>query len=328
MSEPLAPIVWIGTRDGLLRWQAGGVTPIVSEVAVTALALLPGGQVAAGLGSGECLVAGRDGRSPRRITVATDARVSSVVALAGRSDSWWVGTASGALLELRNGGTVVERRWQAPAGPLHVLPIPDRPRSALLLVAGHGLWLLPESGREPTRWRDDDVALLAAIGHPFDGQVWLARTASQLLRSIDGARTFRPVAGWPATLRPRAVQFGEHARSDAYALSWPLPLPPDPVDPSPIWKSVDGGQSFHPVPSRQIDTVRDPVGELTCIASWLERGRQVVVLASDRGELLAWDGGAGQATLLADSLPPIDHLLATGPAPLLDPSSSGIFLLP
>ncbi|MBM4016046.1 MAG: hypothetical protein FJ293_13930, partial [Planctomycetes bacterium] len=62
MSEQVAASVWIGTREGLLRWQAGAVTPVAADVAITSLSRLPGGRIAAGLATGELLLLGRDGR--------------------------------------------------------------------------------------------------------------------------------------------------------------------------------------------------------------------------------------------------------------------------
>lgn len=338
MTTATAPILWIGSRDGLLRWQAGAVTPIIGEAAVTALARLPGGRVAAGLESGDLVVAARDGTQTRRLARASRAAITSLLTIAGHGETWWLGTAAGELLESRDGGAHFELRWRTEGGALRVLSIPGRPRSALLLVEGSGVWLVSEPGQPPQLWSQVTASgsassthpIAALASHPFDGQVWLARTATTLLRSIDGARTFRPVIGWPADRRPRIVHFTDLPRGDAYAISWPPPMPPDPTDPSSLWKSIDGGQSFHPVASRQIDRARNPVGELTAVAAWLEgaHDRDVVILGTDRGELLQWDGQDGHCDLLADQLPPIDHLLAAGPAPILDPSTSGVFLLP
>jgi hypothetical protein len=328
MSEQVAPTVWIGTREGLLRWQAGAVTPVAPDVTITALARLPGGRVAAGHAGGELLVVGRDGRVVRRVVLPDQSVPTSILAIAGPVDAWWVATKVGHLLEISGGGASVALRWQAPDAPLFVLPIPGRPRAALLLQSGAGLWLLPDPARAPERWSEDGAAILSAAAHPFDGYVWLARTERELLRSIDGGRRFRPIGGLPAELRPRALHWSDQPQGVVLAVAHPSLRPPDPGDPSPVWSSRDGGQQFCPIPSRRIDGVRDPVGELTCAASWTTREGQWFVLGTDCGELLGWDGGNGGAELLCDALPPIDHLLASGAAPLLDPSSSGVFLLP
>ncbi len=328
MTEQVAAIVWVGTREGLLRWQAGAVTPVASDVAVTSLSRLPGSRIAAGLASGELLVLGRDGRVLRRVTLPDAAVPTSVLAIAGPVETWWLACAEGSLLELGGGGASIATRGRAPGAPLQVLPIPGRPRSALLLQPGAGLWLLAEPGRPPERWSQDGAAIRSAAAHPFDGHVWLARTELEFLRSIDGGRSFRPVEGVAPGLRPRALHWSDQPHGVVLALTHPRAAPPDPTDPSPVWSSADGGQRFGPVPSRRIDGVRDPVGELTCAASWSARDGHHIVLGSDRGELLGWCGGDGGAELLCDALPPIDHLLAVGAAPLLDPSSSGIFLLP
>ncbi len=329
MSTNVAPVVWIGTSEGLLRWQAGTLTPVVSDVAVTALVRLPGGRVMAGTADGELIESDRTGRPRLRATLAAGAVIASLLPLGGRSERVLGGTASGALVELNGDGETRAIDWIAPGAPLQVVGIPGRPRSALLVSAGRGGWFVTEPDQAPQPWFNAaDAPLLDTTPHPIDGHLWLARTATQLLRSNDGARTFKPVAGWPASLRPRRVAFMSAPPWHAFAVAFPSGSPPDPADPSPLWTSVDGGQTFHPIESRRIDRARDPVGEITAIAALEEHQHLVVLLGTDHGELLRFAGGQPPAHLLADRLPPIHHLLATGTAPLVDPSTSGVFLLP
>ncbi|MBL8843349.1 MAG: hypothetical protein JNL90_17650 [Planctomycetes bacterium] len=333
MSTSVAPVVWIGTREGLLRWQAGTLTPVAGDAAVTALARLPGGRVVAGTASGELIEADRGGHPRLRSRLPQRAPIASLLALHGRDERLLGGTAAGALVEFGSEGPARAVRFDAPSAPLQVVGVPGRPRSALLVSAGHGGWLVQDPDRAPEPWFSAPTApLLDVTPHPIDGHVWLARTATQLLRSNDGARSFRPVAGWPASLRPRRVAFAPIEPFTAFAIAYPTAEPPDPADPSPLWTSNDGGQSFHPVASRLIDHARDPVGEITALAPLAEHERVALLFATDRGELLRFAAAPSApqqpAHLLADRMPPIEHLLAAGTAPLVDPSTSGIFLLP
>lgn len=329
MSTSVAPVVWIGTREGLLRWQAGTLTPVAGDAAVTALAPLSGGRIVAGTAGGELLEVDRDGHPRLRARLPQRVAIASLLALHGRDERVLCGTADGTLIECRGDSEPRSAGFEIAGAPLQLLAVPGRPRSALLVSAGRGGWLLLDPERAPEPWFAADPApLLELQPHPIDGHVWLARSATQLLRSNDGARSFRPVAGWPAGLRPRRLQFARVEPFLAYAIAYPAASPPDPADPSPLWTSNDGGQSFHPVASRWIDQVRNPVGEITALAPLVANDRAALLLATDRGELLRWTSAQQPAHLLADQLPPIEHLLAAGSAPLVDPSTSGIFLLP
>ena len=51
-------------------------------------------------------------------------------------------------------------------------------------------------------------------------------------------------------------------------------------------------------------------------------------LGTDRGELLVWRGGDSEAEPIASAFPPISTLAPVAAARALDPSTSGIYLLP
>src|SRR5688572_25846502 len=288
MTGTSTTCLYLGTRGGLYRWQARAISPLSSE--------------------------------SDAITALGTLPAGHVLAA----------TATGRLLRIDPVGKVVE-----------VASMPGSARvTSLLTVAGPSVGLttvlaLSESGvlfesgdLGVTFRRSREDWLLQAIPHPIETELWLARSADQMLRSNDGARTFKAARGWPSSLRPRLVHYGPPPRAVALAVAWPAAVPPDPSDPSPLWESRDTGQTFHPIPSRLIDRVRDPSGELCAISSWRDGDSDLVALGTDRGELLEWRLGERPATLLADGLPPIESLLALPHRSALDPSSSGIHLLP
>jgi hypothetical protein len=334
--------VFVGTRAGLFEWQAGRVTPLsTGSESITALGALRGERLVAGTGSGALLVVDRRGRAVRAASPPSGAAITSLLALPSSPTTeprLLASTATGTLLEARLADSahrrsdalrveLVERRVAADPAPAQLAAVTGRPRSAIVVATGRGLTFLadaadPSAAAQP--WSREPIVELAA--HASDASLWLARTPTALVRSNDGARTFRPVTGWPTDLRPRLVHFA--AGDLALAVAFPTPEPPDPADPSPLWTSHDAGLSFHPVPSRTIDRARDPSGEITALATTIDRATTLVLVATDRGELLQWRGTDSPAELLADHLPPVTTLLALRAAPELDPSTSGIHLLP
>jgi hypothetical protein len=125
----------------------------------------------------------------------------------------------------------------------------------------------------------------------------------------------------------RALRFDTQAPHRLFLLASAAAHPPEPDDPSPLWWSDDAGRSFTAVPSRRLDRVRDPSGEIAALALWRDHDRAFVALGTDRGELLVVRGDAA-SDLLADGLPPIVTLAPATAAHALDPSTSGIHLLP
>ncbi len=333
-----APIaLLIGTRAGLFRWHGGSLAPIgTGSDAITALAPLPGSQVAAATERGRLLRVRPDGAVAAIDETPGSESIASLHWVPGPASrtagTLLVGTAAGRLLASDDLGATfhrVEPLAHGTAAPLVVVGIPGRPRSALLLVARREILLLadPSGALEP--WHADGTdALVQLAADPGDAELWLARATHGVARSRDGARTFAAVAGWPAGLRPRALHVAAAPRPRVVVVAWPGTEPPDPSDPSPLWLSADAGLCFHPVASRLVDRARDPSGELTTVASWRERDGGVLAFGTDRGEILAWSDEARPARLLADGLPPIETLLAAPTDATIDPSTSGIHLLP
>jgi len=330
--------IFLATSGGLFRYQAGTLALLGGESEpITALGALPGGRVVAATRGGKLLRAEPDGSVTLLAHSPVDEPLVSFLGLphAGRGTLLLAATSRGRLLESADLGEsfrpAVAPTLARPA-PLRVVGVPGRPRSALLLAESGGGWFAPELPGRFEPWFDgDDAPILQAVSHPLESEVWLARTRDSVLRSTDGARSFRPVSGWPPGLRPRLLEFCGGPTPRAFAIAWPPSDPPDPSDPSPLWQSRDAGLSFHPVLSRVIDPPRDPSGELTSIATYRDlRDRVVefVLLATDRGELLEWTATDRPATLVAGDLPPIDSIVAVPARSAVDPSTSGVYLLP
>jgi len=330
--------IFLATSAGLFRYQGGTIALLGAEQEpITALAPLPGGRVAAATRGGSLLRAEPDGSVTRLPPAPGDEPLLSLVcvARAGRGVLLLASTAGGRLLESADLGETFHRA-AAPAlarpAPLRLVGVPGRPRSALLVAESGGGWLASELPGPFEPWFGAlEAPILQLVAHPVEIELWLARTASGVVRSTDGARSFRPVSGWPADLRPRRLHFGGGPTPRAFALAHPRRDPPDPSDPSPLWQSSDGGLSFHPILSRVIDPPRDPSGELTSLAThrdFRDRNAELVLLATDRGELLEWSGADRPAALLAGDFPPIESILAVPSRSNVDPSTSGVFLLP
>ena len=330
--------IFLATSAGLYRFQGGAIDLLGGEnEPITALAPLPGGRVLAATRGGKLLRPEPDGSVTLLAHSPVDEPFVSFLALphAGRGPLLLAATRRGRLLESADFGDSFRQVAAPPLAspaPLRVVGVPGRPRSALLLSDSGGAWLAPELPGHFVPWTGaTESPILQAAPHPIESELWLARTADAVLRSTDGARSFRPVSGWPADLRPRALHFCSGPSNRAFAIAHPRSAPPDPSDPSPLWQSADAGLSFHPVLSRVIDPARDPSGELTAIASHRDLRDRVVeflLLATDRGELLEWSGGDKPASLLAGDLPPIESILAVPARSAVDPSTSGVYLLP
>jgi hypothetical protein len=332
MSSPRSPAIYVGTRAGLFLYQEGAIAPLSRGLEhVTALASLPGARIAAGTARGEIASFGPDGAQWRCVVSPAAEAITSLLTVPGPEPLLLAGTARGSLLASADlGRTFLPAPAIGPAqAALTLHAVPGRPRSALALLSGHGVLHAADFRTGFELWTSrDGEPLLELCAHPLEGHLWLARTRDRLLRSTDGARAFSPAAGWPADLRPRLLHFSPAPPHPAFAVAWPRPDPPDPSDPSPLWMSRDAGLTFHPIPSRLLDRPRDPSGEITALTSLLDRDAAVVLLASDRGELLEWRRPDLEASLLASDLPPIEILLAVPSPTPLDPSTSGIHLLP
>jgi hypothetical protein len=218
-------------------------------------------------------------------------------------------------------------RFPATGGRVELLGVPGRPRS-LFAFTESGVFHSPDGGATFETWSSVHLAgLTCVVVHPYDSQLWLASTREGLLRSLDGARTFRRAEEFPEELRLRALRFESRAPHRLFLLANATRMPPEPDDPSPLWWSDDAGRTFTAFPSRRIDRSRDPSGEITTLAVWRDHDRTVAGFGTDRGELLLLRSDS-PAELLADALPPIVTLAAATAAHTLDPSTSGIHLLP
>lgn len=329
-----SPAIYVGTRAGLMRWQDGLVVTLVRGAeAVTAITRIPGGRFLAGTTAGSLLRSQRDGANWSACHAPAAGAITSILHPAGAGKLVLAGTTTGHLLESHDEGATFSRpAWGPPLqrAPILLAGISGTPRALLVLHVGRGIWRSAAVGAPFEAWRPADAMppIAKIASHAVEGQIWLALTERRVVRSTDGARTFNPVAGLPESVRPRELHFASAAKEHAFLITHPPPLPPDPDDPSCVWMSSDAGLTFHPIPSRLLDRARDPSGEFTAISTHRVHHGLAVVLGTDRGELLEWRGGDEPAMLLVDDLPPIETLLSLSAATPLDPTSSGVYLLP
>jgi hypothetical protein len=327
--EMRATALLIGTRGGLFRLQDGIVAPVSGgSDPIETLLPLAGDQLLAGTARARVLRFGSGGRiGPAAESLAHGAIASLFVVpgtrrvLAGASD--------GALFVSDDLGLRFHpvERFPASGERLELAGVPGRPHS-LLVFTESGVFHSPDGGTRFEPWSETPLAGLACVVvHPFEPRLWLAATAAGLLRSLDGARSFRRADDLPEELSVRALRFDSRAPHRLFLLAGAAAMPPEPDDPSPLWWSDDAGRSFSPIPSRRIDRVRDPSGEVAALTIWRDHDRSHVALGTDRGELLIVRGDA-PSELLADGLPPIVTLAPATAAHALDPSTSGIHLLP
>src|SRR5262245_50482296 len=261
MSQRIASL-YVGTRAGLFRLQDGVVEPVAADGAtVRALLRLPDGAILAGTDDGRVLRGpGRDGGW--KAAAAPDAgAIVSLSLVPGSATRVLAGTSRGRLLRSDDlGASFVEdaRALSPETAPLELVAIPGRPRCVIALFRGGTIHYSSDGGERFQAWgAAGDAPLLFALPDPAEPHLWLGATPSGLLRSIDGARTFRGIDGLPAGLRPRALVLTS-GTPRAWLLAHPAASACSDEHASVLWTSDDGGLRFAPTPARAIDCERDP----------------------------------------------------------------------
>lgn len=319
----------IGTRGGLFRLQDGIVAAVSGgSDPIESLLPLAGDQLLAGTARARVLRFGSGGRVGPAGDALADGAIASLFAVPG-TKRVLAGASDGSLFFSDDLGARFRKmaRFPATGARVELAGVPGRSRS-VLVFSESGVLHSPDGGATFESWSSTRLdGLACVVVHPFEPQLWLAATREGLLRSLDGARTFRRSDGLPDALRVRSLRFDARTPHRLFLLAIAPRLPPEPDDPSPLWWSDDAGRTFAPVPSRRLDRVRDPSGEITALTLWRDHDRSHVALGTDRGELLIVRGDAA-SELLADALPPIVTLASATAAHTLDPSTSGIHLLP
>jgi hypothetical protein len=318
----------IGTRGGLFRFQDGIVAPVSGgSDPIESLLPLAGDRLLAGTAGARVLRFESGGRiGPSTGSLAAGA-IDSLFVVAGTQRV--LAASGGALFVSDDLGARFHENTslRTGGGRLELVGVPGRPQS-LFVFAESGVWHSPDGGTSFSEWSEARLpGLRCVVVHPYEPQLWIAATRDGLLRSLDGARSFRRVEEFPEELRVRALRFETRTPHRLFLLADATRLPPDPEEPSPLWSSDDAGRTFTAVPSRRVDRARDPSGEFVALAVWRDHDRTIVALATDRGEIVIVRGDA-PAELLADGLPPIVTLAPATAAHTLDPSTSGIHLLP
>jgi hypothetical protein len=319
----------IGTRGGLFRLQDGIVAAVSGgSDPIESLLPLAGDQLLAGTARARVLRFGSGGRVGPVGDAMAHGAIASLFVVPG-TKRVLAGASDGALFFSDDLGARFRAmaRFPATGARVELAGVPGRPRS-VFVFSESGVLHSPDGGATFETWSSTRLdGLAGVVVHPFEPQLWLAATRDALLRSLDGARTFRRADGLPDGLRARSLRFDSRTPHRLFLLAGATRLPPEPDDPSPLWWSDDAGRTFAPVPSRRLDRVRDPSGEITALTLCRDHDRSHVALGTDRGELLIVRGDA-PSELLADGLPPIVTLASATAAHTLDPSTSGIHLLP
>jgi photosystem II stability/assembly factor-like uncharacterized protein len=329
-----SPSLFLGTRSGLYRWQDGVVAPISGgSDPIATLLPLPFGRLLVGTEGSRVLGFGEHGREAPSAGPLSSDPIASLLLLPGSRRVLAATRGRGLFVSDDLGESF---RARPPVGEegtrLELLSVPGRPQSVLAFT-DDGVWHSPDAGESFARWSEPASAALfpglrCAVVHPDDHRLWLVAARGGLLRSLDGARTFRPVDALAPGTRACALVFERSAPHRLFLLAESAALPPEPAGPSPLGWSDDAGRSFTFVSSRRLDRARDPSGEITSLAIWRDHDRTLAGLGTDRGELLFWRGGDSEAECIADAFPPIATLAPVAAARALDPSTSGIYLLP
>lgn len=331
-----SPSLFVGTRCGLFRWQDGVVAPLShgSDAIVALLPLRLGRLLVATEGSRVLQLGGR-GREMAGTGPLSSEPVTALLLVPGTRRVLAATRGRGLFASDDLGATFRARpRVGADGSMLALVGVPGRAHSVLAFT-DDGVWHSPDAGESFERWSaptDVDLfaGLRAAVVHPDDHRLWLVAARGGLLRSLDGGRSWRPADALAPGTRARSLAFEPTAPHRLFLLAEAPALPPEPAGPSPLAWSDDAGRSFSFIPSRRLDRARDPSGEITSLALWRDHDRTLAGLGTDRGEILVWRGGGGDgdAERVADALPPVVTLATVAAARALDPSTSGIFLLP
>jgi len=329
-----SPSLFLGTRCGLFRWQDGIVAPISGgSDPICALLPLPLDRLLVGTEGSRVLQLCAGGRDGPDAGPLSSEPITSLLRVPG-TNRVLAGLRGGELFMSDDLGTTFHARPRIGAGATHLelLPVSDRPHSVLAFT-DDGVWHSPDAGESFERWSQPSPAelftgLRCAAVHSDDHRLWLVAVHGGLLRSLDGGRTWRPVDALAPGTRARALVFERSAPFRLFLLAESTALPSEPSGPSPLAWSDDAGRSFHFVSSRRLDRARDPSGEITSLAIWRDHDRTLAGLGTDRGELLVWRGGDSEAEPIANAFPPISTLAPVAAARALDPSTSGIYLLP
>jgi len=148
-----------------------------------------------------------------------------------------------------------------------------------------------------------------------------------VLRSRDGGQTFSTLEEGPALQRPRGLMVVSTPPYRLFLLDAEPETPPAEEDPSPLWTSTDDGLSFESFPARVVNRHRDPSGEILTLD--YDAAVRRLFYGTSRGELLSLEvEGAPRSELIAHDLAPIQVVIVSRADRSIDPSTSGIYVLP
>lgn len=327
------PDIVIGTQEGAYRLHHGAVTPLgAGGECVTALLELGSREFLAGTYSG-CIYHSQDRGSQWSLsqTPNGDRQVTALFAGRGRHSVYLAGTADGQLWQSTDQGKTFEAlgsSQKAPQDPwcaIDLGEVPGEPHRCLISTSSRFLAIRSLKDGQLTSCAASlsETAFQARI-HPTDPHLWLIAGKNQLWRSADGGESLAPTT--PLLQNPRRILFEAVSPFRVFVLTSQPALPPAAEDRSTLWVSNNAGLDFEAFPAGLIDRPRDPSGEITCLVHVPRT--QWVIYATDRGELLSLHLQERRVEMLAEDLPPIATLILTRASELLDPSASGIYVLP
>jgi len=319
-----------GTPRGVFRISdQGDVTPLgPPDALVSSLALSAKGEVVVGTSAGQILRHSmRNGRWEQAVVPEGLGGISSLARLPGSSSSLLAGTETGQLLRSNDDGDTFGAFGELPPGAappgVQISVLPDQPRQVAVLSS---------RGAEIVHLEDQAIELVPGSGgirhlaiHPRDHELWFALTADSILRSIDRGSHWTVASKLQSS--PRSIFIERWSPYRILILSRDSDDAPAHVKESSLSTYDDHERSLRPLPSSVVDRPCDPTGEITCAAFVPAPQDSSFVYATDRGEVVQVFLSELRAELIASGLPPI-HRLLCAPADLLDPSRSGIYLLP
>ena len=324
------PIALLGTTHGVVRFEDDTVGLLSSDgESVRALARVPGGELLAGSDEGGIFASSRKGVEWRRVARLPHG-ISSLVRIPGPKPRLVVLDAAGSIWSGSPTRGDFELRLEAVEGdceePPELLRLPTS-ASHLVLVdpRRERLWRSTDGGTSFAVHGDELPGSPTRLSvHPGDSRLWMLGLDCGLAQSSDGGRSFHLMER-PKGCRVRRVAL--HRPTDPVILAVTEVEPGgEPETASALW--LGKGTRIGPIARGVLDSVRDPSGVILS-AVWAQRNREdVVLLGTNRGELLLVDPNRVRCELLAEGLGEIRVMLTGGGGMPMDPEGSGIHLLP
>lgn len=324
--------VVLGTSEGAYRVDHGGVTPLgAGHESVTCLARLQDQELLAGTRAGALWISSEQGSEWQQLPGPRGpAPILSLQNMEGEADETLAYQGDGRLWRYTRARGLQPAAGQTPfepwPGQAELTEVPGPDAGCLLCREGDGLYRSrrPFESFELVRPLPSRAIRSVAI-HPTDADLWLLATSAGLMRSRDRGRTYQPVA-LPGGSALRTIAFEHSTPHRLFCLAEPAGSTAARSDPASLLVSKDGGLSVQSWPAGLIDTARDPSGEITAFR--IDSKRQRLYYGTNRGELFYLALRDDRVEAVTRDLPPIQSMILGASSSAIDPSTSGIFMLP